>query len=68
MPHKPLLFDQATSRHDLAITIRYELTPTPTGTRLVRTRTIVTNWPLRLLHAIVLSMTRSTTTAGCLTR
>ena len=57
-PDRLLVFHQATAKGELAIIISYALTPTPTGTRLVRTGTIVTAGWLRPLHPIVVAITR----------
>jgi hypothetical protein len=57
-PDRLLVFHQATAKGELAITISYALTPTLTGTRIVRTGTIVTNGWLRPLHPIVVAITR----------
>jgi uncharacterized protein YndB with AHSA1/START domain len=58
-PDRLLLLHQATDSGDLAITIRYELMPIASGTRLVRTGTISTSGWLRLAHPVVIGVTRA---------
>jgi uncharacterized protein YndB with AHSA1/START domain len=57
-PDRLLVFHQATPKGELAITISYALTPTRTGTHIVRTGNIVTTGWLRLVHPVVVAMTR----------
>jgi uncharacterized protein YndB with AHSA1/START domain len=57
-PDRLLVFRQATKRGDLDITIRYELTPTARGTRVDRTGTILTRGRYRLVHPVVVLVTR----------
>jgi uncharacterized protein YndB with AHSA1/START domain len=52
-------FRQATARGDLDVKITYDLAPTPTGTRLVRTGEITTRRWLALVHPIVVWSTRT---------
>jgi uncharacterized protein YndB with AHSA1/START domain len=56
-PDHLLVFDQARSDGDLAITIRYELGPVAGGTRVVRTGEIVTRGLFAFAHPVVVSTT-----------
>ncbi len=56
-PDHLLVFHQARSDGNLAITIHYELGPVPGGTRVVRTGEIVTGGFLAALHPIVVRTT-----------
>ena len=56
-PDHLLVFHQARSDGNLAITIRYELAPIPAGTRVVRTGEIVTSGYFAALHPIVVRTT-----------
>lgn len=56
-PDHLLVFHQARTDGNLAITITYELEPTAGGTRVVRTGEIVTGGFLAALHPIVVRTT-----------
>jgi uncharacterized protein YndB with AHSA1/START domain len=57
-PPRLIVFRQRSGRGDLDITIRYELTPSGSGTRLDRTGTILTRGRYRLAHPVVLAVTK----------
>lgn len=56
-PDHLLVFHQARSDDNLAITIRYELVPVPDGTRVVRTGEIVTRGFFAVVHPVVVGTT-----------
>lgn len=58
-PDRKLVFHQATANGDLAIAITYELAPTDSGTRVTRTGSIETGGLLRLVHPLVVFVTRA---------
>lgn len=53
-----VVFQQATRPAWLAITIRYEIAPTSSGTRVVRTGDIETHGLLSLVHPVVVDVTQ----------
>jgi uncharacterized protein YndB with AHSA1/START domain len=57
-PPRLLVFRQRSGRGDLDITIRYELTPVGSATRLDRTGTILTRGRYRLAHPMVVAVTK----------
>jgi uncharacterized protein YndB with AHSA1/START domain len=57
-PPALLLFRQRSGKGGLDITIRYELMPTGTGTRLDRTGIIRTRGRYRLAHPVVVAVTK----------
>ncbi|MFL6101269.1 MAG: SRPBCC family protein [Actinomycetales bacterium] len=57
-PDRLLLFRQSSHKGDLDITIRYQLTPVGSRTRVDRTGTIVTHGRYRLVHPVVVAVTK----------
>ena len=54
-----VVFRQATARGNLDVRITYDLEPSPTGTRLVRTGEITTRRWLAVVHPVVVWTTRA---------
>lgn len=57
-PGRCLVFRQTSSKGDLDITIRYQLTPVGSRTRIDRTGTIVTRGRYLLAHPLVVAVTK----------
>jgi uncharacterized protein YndB with AHSA1/START domain len=57
-PDRLLLFRQRSHKGDLDITIRYQLTPVGSRTRVDRTGAIVTRGRYRLVHPVVVAVTK----------